>query len=70
MSCHMSYTPIYRHSGGVVEHLVLMYGMACTLGDNLFATPAELGAQWDSFQGRLLLLTSSEAWTHGIQVRT
>ncbi len=54
---HMRYTPVYRHSGSVVAHLLLMYGMACTLGDNLFASPAELCAQWEAFQGHLLSLS-------------
>ena len=55
----MKYKPMFAHSGTPIGHIILMWAMACTLGDNLFATPAELGAQWDTFQGRLLLLTYS-----------
>lgn len=55
----MKYKPMFAHSGTPIGHIILMWAMAGTLGDNLFATPAELEAQWDTFQGLLLLLTYS-----------
>ena len=38
----MKYKPMFAHSGTPIGHIILMWAMAGTLGDNLFATPAEL----------------------------
>ena len=55
----MSYTPLYAHSGTPIGHIILMWAMAGTLEDNVWATSAELGAQWSNFQDGLELLTLS-----------